>query len=165
MKFDVIIGNPPYQLSDGGTGSSAKSIYHLFIQQAKKLNPRFLTMIVPARWYTNGKGEGVKEFRENMLTDNHISVLLDYKNSADCFPGVNIAGGVCIFLWDRDKKGECRVDNVDKGSIISTSRRYLNEFPVLVRDNVALNIIHKIQMWLFNFDYRRNYINSTGGAI
>ena len=145
MKFDVIIGNPPYQLSDGGTGSSAKSIYHLFIQQAKKLNPRFLTMIVPARWYTNGKGEGVKEFRENMLTDNHISVLLDYKNSADCFPGVNIAGGVCIFLWDRDKKGECRVDNVDKGSIISTSRRYLNEFPVLVRDNVALNIIHKIQ--------------------
>lgn len=145
MKFDVIIGNPPYQLKDGGTGSSAKSIYHLFIQQAKKLNPRYLTMIVPARWYTNGKGEGVKEFRESMLTDNHISVLLDYKNSADCFPGVNIAGGVCIFLWEREKTGKCRIDNLDKGSVTSSSFRYLNEFPILVRDNIALNIIHKIQ--------------------
>lgn len=146
MKFDVICSNPPYQLSDGGQAASAKSIYQLFVEQAKKLNPRYITMIIPARWYTNGKGQGMKEFRKAMLTDNRISHLVDYKNSADCFPGVNIAGGICYFLWERDYKGACEITNKSSkdDSNISESRR-LDEFNVLVRDNIAVGIIRKIR--------------------
>jgi len=149
MKFDVIIGNPPYQLSDGGQAASAKSIYHLFVEQAKKLNPRYLTMIIPARWYTNGKGKGMDDFRSSMLNDAHLSHLVDYKNSADCFPGVNIAGGICYFLWERDYHGDCEVKNISyqkASSYISTKTRSLSEYQIFVRDNVAIEIIKKIRL-------------------
>jgi|LakMenEpi03Aug12_release.lakeMendotaPanAssembly.Ray.scaffolds.fasta_scaffold64877_4 site-specific DNA-methyltransferase (adenine-specific) len=143
MKFDVIVGNPPYQLNDGGgTGSSAKPIYNLFIEQAKKLNPRYLSMIIPARWYSGGKG--LDEFRMDMLKDKRIRKLVDYADSRDCFPGVDIAGGICYFLWNRDNKGICKIETIRKNQIIK-SERYLDEFETFVRDNIAINIIHKVK--------------------
>lgn len=145
MKFDVIIGNPPYQLNDGGNGASARSIYHLFVMQAMKLQPRYLSMIIPARWYTNGKGKGIDEFRDLMLNCNQISNLVDFANSADCFPGVTIAGGVCYFLWERDYKGKCKVINKTTQTE-TTADRYLGEFNILVRNNIAINIIEKLHL-------------------
>lgn len=145
MKFDVIISNPPYQLSDGGQAASAKSIYQLFVMQFKKMNPRYISMIIPARWYTNGKGQGMSSFRQAMLEDDRISHLIDFKNSEDCFPGVNIAGGICYFLWEKDYHGKCKVQNISDFALSSYSNRYLNEFNVLVRDNIAIGIIRKIR--------------------
>ena len=143
MKFDVIIGNPPYQLSDGGQAASAKPLYNLFVEQAMKLKPRYLTMIIPARWYAGGKG--LDSFRASMLKSNQLRKLVDYNNSADCFPGVNIAGGVCYFLWDRDNPGKCEIKNVSSQHTDSVPEtRSLSEFPILVRDNTAIHIIRKL---------------------
>lgn len=142
MKFDVIIGNPPYQLGDGGgTGSSAKALYHLFVQQAKKLQPRFLTMIIPARWYTGGKG--LNDFRRDMLQDKRLSILVDFESAREVFPGVDIAGGVCYFLWSRDHKGACLVKNHYENSSYEEVRN-LNEFSVFVRHSMAVPIVRKI---------------------
>lgn len=141
MKFDVIIGNPPYQLSDAGYGRSASPIYHHFVTQAKKLNPRFLVMVIPARWFIGGKG--LDEFRNTMLNDDRIRKLVDYENSAAVFPGVDIAGGICYLLWERDYHGFCEVTNFYDNSP-SVSIRKLNEFPVFIRHSRALPIIRKV---------------------
>jgi len=141
MKFDVIIGNPPYQLSDAGYGRSASPIYHHFVKQAKKLNPRYLTMIIPARWFAGGKG--LDEFRKEMLNDDRIRKLVDYENSADVFPGVDIAGGICYFLWERDSHGPCEITNFYNGQPV-VSKRQLNEFPVFIRHSRAIPIIRKV---------------------
>ncbi|MFN4146881.1 MAG: Eco57I restriction-modification methylase domain-containing protein [Runella sp.] len=141
MKFDVIVGNPPYQLSDGGHGRSASPIYHKFVEQAKKLTPRYLTMIIPARWYAGGKG--LDDFRAEMLADKRIRKLVDFENSNDVFPGVDVAGGVCYFLWDREHKGPCEVANFVAGKEIK-SERALDEFPILIRHSQAIPIIRKI---------------------
>lgn len=141
MKFDVIVGNPPYQLSDGGHGRSASPIYHKFVQQAKKLNPRFLTMIIPARWFAGGKG--LDEFRNEMLNDSRIRKLVDYENSNDVFPGVDVAGGICYFLWNRDSAGLCEVVNYNNGHEIK-SERALNEFPIFIRHSQSIPIIRKV---------------------
>lgn len=110
MKFDVIVGNPPYQLSDGGgRESSATSLYDKFVSQALKLNPKYLTMIIPSRWYSGGKG--LNEFRNKMLSNEKISQIHDFPNTSDCFPGVNIRGGICYFLYDFNHKGLCKIFN------------------------------------------------------
>lgn len=143
MKFDVIIGNPPYQLSDGGQAASAKPLYHLFVQQAMKLNPRYLSMIIPSRWYAGGKG--LDDFRKTMLGTTQLRKLVDYANSADCFPGVNIAGGICYFLWDKSYNGDCEITNMVGDTNVSTISRSLQEFPVFVRNNVAVSILRHIK--------------------
>lgn len=141
MKFDVIIGNPPYQLSDAGHGRSASPIYHKFVEQAKKLQPRYLTMIIPARWFAGGKG--LDEFRNEMLNDKHIRKLVDFENSNDVFPGVPVAGGICYFLWDKDNAGTCEVTNYINGEAKKTER-VLNDFPIFIRHSQALPIIRKV---------------------
>lgn len=145
MKFDVIIGNPPYQLKDGGgTGSSAMPIYQKFIEQAKKLKPRYMVMIIPSRWFSGGKG--LDEFRNEMLHDSSIREIHDYGNASDCFPGVAIEGGVCYFLWKRDSKGLCKVYTHTKGEITTVSERPLLEdgADVFIRYNEIISVIRKV---------------------
>lgn len=143
MKFDVIVGNPPYQLSDGGAQASASPIYHLFVEQAKKLKPRFLTMIIPSRWFAGGKG--LNEFRKSMLTDRRMVSLVDFHDAADCFPGVEIKGGVCYFLWDDHHNGDCEVTSVVAGKMLSPMKRDIGKYDVFVRFNESISILEKIQ--------------------
>ncbi|MCP9439770.1 MAG: Eco57I restriction-modification methylase domain-containing protein, partial [Nitrospira sp.] len=144
MQFDVIIGNPPYQLDDGGHGASAAPIYHLFVEQAKKLEPRYLSLVIPSRWFAGGKG--LDEFRENMLADNRTRVIHDYWLVGDAFPGVAIQGGILYFLWNRDAPGDCEVVTHYGGKVLSSARRPLLEpgSDVFIRYNEAVPILKKI---------------------
>ena len=144
MQFDVIIGNPPYQLDDGGFGASAMPIYNRFVVQAKALDPRFLTMVIPSRWLFGGRG--LDEFRKSMLTDSRIRKLVDYPDSRQVFPSVDVAGGICYFLWDRDNPGDCRVVEFEHGMESSEATRPLLEAgaEVFIRSNRALPILRKI---------------------
>lgn len=145
MKFDVIIGNPPYQLNDGGgTGSSAMPIYQLFVQQAKKLKPRYLVMIIPSRWFVGGRG--LDEFRDEMIKDKHIREIHDFYDASECFPGVEIKGGVCYFLWNRDKEGLCKVVTHEQNKVTSAENRPLLEegSDVFIRFNKAISIFRKV---------------------
>jgi site-specific DNA-methyltransferase (adenine-specific) len=143
MTFDVIIGNPPYQLSDGGSGKgiSALPLYNKFVEQSERLNPRYLIMIIPSRWFAGGRG--LNDFRETMLNDCRIKYLVDYPKSRDCFPGVDIAGGVCYFLWDREYDGLCNFKSIVKEAESNRIRK-LNEFDIFIRDNIGLDIVHKV---------------------
>lgn len=141
MKFDVIIGNPPYQLSTGGGSAQAIPLYNRFVEQAKKLNPKYLTMIIPARWFAGGMNLG--EFRSTMLADRRIVALIDFPNAKDCFPQSSIGGGVCYFLWDRDHQSDCQVTNIISGESNILTRK-LDEYEVFVRYNKAIEIIRKV---------------------
>ena len=144
MQFDVIIGNPPYQLSDDGFGTSAAPIYHHFVKQAKALEPRYLSIVIPARWFAGGKG--LDEFRESMLSDNRLRSIDDYLSASDVFPGVGLKGGVCYFLWERDNPGLCRVTTHFKDWPVSKAIRPLLEdgVDVFVRFNEGLSILKKV---------------------
>ncbi len=142
MQFDVIIGNPPYQLaSDGGTRDLP--IYQHFVEQAKKLEPRFLAMVIPSRWMASGLGLG--DFRKGMLEDRRIRKLVDYERMDAVFPGVDFEGGICYFLWDRDHAGQCEVTTVCGEETIGPMARDLNEYDILVRDSRGLNILKKVR--------------------
>lgn len=148
MKFDVIVGNPPYQLSDGGFGASAKPIYHKFVEQAIILNPRFITMIIPARWFAGGRVGELTDFRDKMLRDKRIREIHDFQDARDCFPGVEIKGGVNYFLWDRDNQGPCKVCSYSGGTITSEATRLLLEkgANTFIRYNEAIPILKKVQL-------------------
>ncbi|WP_048549253.1 Eco57I restriction-modification methylase domain-containing protein [Nostocoides jenkinsii] len=141
MQFDVIIGNPPYQLqSDGGTRDVP--IYHHFVEQAKKLQPRLLCMVMPSRWMAGGLGLG--EFRQTMLTDKRIRELVEYPVSREVFPGVEVKGGICYFLWDATYHGRSAMSTVRDGNEVSRSSRDLDEFDILVRDGRGIEILRKV---------------------
>jgi hypothetical protein len=141
MRFDVIIGNPPYQLETGGSGRQAKPIYNLFVKQAKALSPRFLAMVIPSRWFAGGMG--LDEFRADMLGDRQISTLVDYIDARDLFPGVDVPGGICYFLWEKDSDGDCKVKNIARG-VEYESTRPLNQFDTFVRHSAAVSVLSKV---------------------
>lgn len=148
MKFDVVIGNPPYQLSDGGgVGSSAMPLYNQFIIEAKKLNPKFLIMIIPSRWMTGGKG--LDKFRDEMIHDKRFNVLHDFADSNECFKGVDIKGGVCYFRWDRDYNGKCECYRHDSDGV-RKSKRFLCEEgdDIFIRDDRLISL--KTKVWKSN---------------
>ena len=141
MQFDVIIGNPPYQLaSDGGTRDVP--IYQHFVQQAKMLQPRFLSMVIPSRWMASGLG--LSEFRQAMLGDRRIRELVDYPAANDVFPGVEIKAGVCYFLWDASHDDDCKVTTIRGSEVVGPIQRQLGEYDVFVRDARAVSILHKV---------------------
>jgi hypothetical protein len=144
MQFDVIIGNPPYQLDDGGFGASSVPIYNKFVEQAKALEPRYLTMVIPSRWLFGGRG--LDDFRREMFSDDRIRKLVDYTDSRTVFPSVDVAGGICYFLWERDNPGVCRVVEIENGQDPVEAERPLleNGAEVFIRSNRAIPILRKV---------------------
>jgi site-specific DNA-methyltransferase (adenine-specific) len=141
MQFDVIIGNPPYQMKGGAGGTSDSSIYHLFVEQAKRLEPKYLSMVIPSRWLAGGRG--LDEFRKEMLNSHQLKKLVDYPVSKEVFPNVEVKGGICFFLWAGDHHGDCDV-TVSRGDDVISAPRELDEFDVFVRDSRAVGILRKV---------------------
>jgi site-specific DNA-methyltransferase (adenine-specific) len=142
MQFDVIVGNPPYQMPGGGGGTNDSPIYHLFVRQAMRLEPRFLSMVIPSRWMAGGRGLG--EFRAEFLGDKRVRALVDYENAKDAFPTVGIGGGICYFLWERDNPGLCECVYHRNDVTIGPHLRALNDFDVFVRDKRAVDILQRV---------------------
>lgn len=139
MKFTAIVGNPPYQIMDGGAKASASPIYQLFVESAKLLQPESISLIMPSKWFAGGKG--LNEFRESIRTDKHFESLFDYVNAKDLFPTASIGGGICYFLWNRNHNGTCEFTNI-LGNNVSVQQRYLDQYEVIVRYNEAISIIN-----------------------
>ena len=145
MQFDVIIGNPPYQLDDGGNSNSATPIYHLFVENSIALDPKYVVMVTPSRWFAGGRG--LDKYRERMLKSHHLRDLVDYPKLYDGFPGVKIRGGISYFLWERDYDGPCRIQTMWDGKPLGNAvSRYLDSYDVLVRRNEAVSILEKVRL-------------------
>ena len=142
MKFDVVIGNPPYQMKDGAGGTSDSLIFHMFVEQAMKLEPRYLSMVIPSRWFAGGRG--LDGFRQEMLTSRKLLQLVDYPISKEVFPNVEVTGGISYFLYSPDYQGDCEVTIV-RGGEITQAKRKLDEFDVFVRDTRSVDILRKVQ--------------------
>ena len=142
MTIDAIIGNPPYQVMDGGAGVSAVPVYHRFIDIGKKMKPHYLSMIMPAKWYNGGRG--LDQFRDEMLSDRRISTIYDYIDSHECFPTVDIAGGVCYILWDSNYLGDCNFISCSKGVKLANMRN-LGDADVLIRHQSEVSILEQVQ--------------------
>jgi site-specific DNA-methyltransferase (adenine-specific) len=142
MTFDVIVGNPPYQMTGGGGGSNDTPVYNLFVEQAIELAPKYVAMITPSRWFAGGRG--LDSYREKMLSDRRLKVIVDFPKASEIFPQVEIKGGVSYFLWDAGHDGTCEVTIVRDGVRQGPTSRNLDEFDVFVRDSIALNILHKV---------------------
>lgn len=144
MQFDVIIGNPPYQLDDGGYGTSAAPIYQLFVEKALALDPRYAVFVTPSRWMAGGKG--LDKYRQRMLSDKHLRNIVDFPKLYEGFPGVKIRGGISYFLWDRDFNGPCEVQTIWDGQPTGPAvARHLDAYDILVRRNEAVPILEKIR--------------------
>lgn len=144
MHFDVIIGNPPYQLSDGGHGTSAAPIYHQFVEKGLGLDPRYAVFVTPSRWFAGGKG--LDEFRNRMLADRSMKAIVDYPKLYEAFPGVKIRGGISYFVWDREHDGPCKMQTMWDGEPTGeVAERYLDAYDVLVRRNEAVPILEKVR--------------------
>ena len=141
MKFDVVVGNPPYQKEDGGHSRSSKPIYHTFVYKSQELSARYVLMITPSRWMIGGKG--LSGFRNDMMKDRRVKLIVDDSSSSGIFTSVDIAGGVSYFLWDAEYYGPCNFNGVE---------RYLDEEDIIVRENEALSILKKVkkssQIWI-----------------
>ncbi len=144
MKFDVIISNPPYQLSDGGNNASATPIYQKFVEKSIRLNPNYIIMIIPSRWYCGGRG--LDDFRSMMLNNSHLMELHDFKKSSDCFPGIRNGGGICYFLWSKNySSNNVKVCEHNNQGIYRIETRPFNEFGgIFIRDSLVCNIIRKV---------------------
>ena len=142
MKFNAIVGNPPYQVMDGGAGASAMPIYNKFVEISKQIKPYYISLIMPARWYAGGKG--LDDFRDMMLNDSHIAQITDFINSKDCFPNASIGGGILFYLWDYEHKGLCKFTSIHNG-VSETSMRVLNEYETFIRYNKAIAIATKVR--------------------
>ena len=142
MQFDVIIGNPPYQMAGGAGGTSDSSIYHLFVEQAMRLESRYVSMVVPSRWMAGGRG--MDEFRQSILRGGHLRNLVDFPASSEVFPGVEIKAGICYFLWDKAYEGKCSVTTIRGGEAVGPISRKLDEYDIFVRDGRAISILHKV---------------------
>lgn len=144
VRFDVIVGNPPYQIEDGGAGASATPIYQHFVTQAFRMRPRYVAMIIPSRWFASGKG--LSGFREQMLKSKNFSRLEIFENEKELFPNVTVEGGVCYFLWDAQYVGPCQVSQHSGGKVVSSASRYLNQHgETFVQWNEAISILEKVQ--------------------
>lgn len=144
FKFDVVIGNPPYQQDTAGAGRQARPVYNLFVEQAKILSTKYIVMITPSRWFSGGMG--LDAFRDSMVNDKRIKRIVDYTNAKDCFSNISIGGGVNYFIWEKNYNGECEFTNIKSGKT-STLKRSLNEYSTLVRYNEAITILRKIKLY------------------